>query len=249
VLRPVTPTRDAHGHLGPPSEVQTIARGDSAVGEVVLRRRGDVVELIVGGVFVMDTVDVSTEIELATIALSRHPRPQRVLVGGLGLGFTTSTVLADERVERLVVAEIAAPLLDWARAGLLPVGGLRDPRVTLQNSDVAELLRDGRAEWDLILLDVDNGPGFLVRPENAELYAGAGLRAAAASLGPDGILAIWSSHRAPALHRALGSLAVGDVAEVVREVHRDGRELHYVIYLLTRTGAHPTDLSAPHTGE
>lgn len=231
------------------SGLRTIARADSAVGEVVLRRREDVVELIVGGVFVMDTVDVSTEIELATIALVRHPRPRRVLVGGLGLGFTTSTVVADARVEQVVVAEIAGPLIDWAHAGLLPVAGLRDPRVTLQNADVAELLRGGRAEWDLILLDVDNGPGFLVRPENAELYAGAGLRAAAASLGPGGILAIWSSHRAPALHRALESLGVGAVAEVVREVRRDGRGFDYVIYLVTRAGVHPTDLSAPHTGE
>lgn len=231
------------------SELQTIARAESAVGEVVLRRRGDVVELIVDGVFAMDTVDVSTEVELATIALSRHHRPRRVLVGGLGLGFTTSTVLADARVQQVVVAEIAGPLIDWAHAGLLPVSGLDDPRVTLQNADVAEILGDGRTEWDLILLDVDNGPGFLVRPENAELYADAGLRAAAASLGPGGILAIWSSHRAPGLHQALDSLGVGLVAEVVREVHRDGREFHYVIYLVTRTAGHLTDLSAPPTGE
>ena len=247
MLRPVTP--GAPIGLGRIGELHTIARAESAAGEVALRRRGDVVELIVGGVFVMDTVDVSTELELATVTLARHPRPRRVLVGGLGLGFTTATVLADERVEALVVAELAGPLIEWARAGLLPVSGLRDPRITFRHADVAEVLRDGQTDWDVILLDVDNGPGFLVRPENAELYARAGLGAAAASLGPGGMLAIWSSHRAPGLHRALDSLEVGPVAEVVRDVHRDGREFEYAIYLVTRTTARQTDLSTPHTAE
>jgi spermidine synthase len=243
------PTPGRRSILGPMSELRTVARADSAVGDVALRRRGEVLELVVDGVFVMDTVDVSTETDLAALSLARHRRPLRVLVGGLGLGFTTATVLSDERVEHVVTAEIAGPLIDWARAGLLPVSGLDDPRLTLRNVDVAELLRDPSPAWDLVLLDVDNGPGFLVRPENAELYAGAGLRAAVATLRPGGILAIWSSHRAPALHRALHALGEGSVAEVVREVHRDGRELHYVIYLVTRAGADRTDLSAPHTHE
>lgn len=227
----------------------TIARADSAVGEVVLRRRSEILELIVGGVFAMDTVDVSTEIDLATLGLARHHRPRRVLVGGLGLGFTTDAVLADERVERVVVAEIAGPLVDWARAGLLPARGLRDPRLVLRTVDVGELLRETPGEWDLVLLDVDNGPAFLVRPENADLYAAAGLRAAVAALAPGGILAIWSSHRAPGLQAALSSIAVGTVAEVVRHVRRGGREFDYAVYLATRDRADRVDLSVPRMGE
>ncbi|MFN2320609.1 MAG: spermidine synthase [Dermatophilaceae bacterium] len=231
---------------GPPV---TVARADSAAGEVVLRRRGGTVELIVGGVFVMDTVDVSTEVELATRTLARHPRPARVLVGGLGLGFTVEALLADARVEQVVVVEIAEPLVEWAGQGLLPARGLRDPRVGFRAGDVGAALRASPGEWDLVLLDVDNGPGFLVRQENAELYARAGLRAAVASLRPGGILAIWSSHRAPELLGALEALGAGTVEEILRTVRREGREFDYAIYLTARDGGGRTDLSTPHTPE
>jgi spermidine synthase len=214
---------------------ETVARAESAVGEVALRRRGDVVELVVGGVFVMDTVDVSTEVELAALPLARHRAPRRVLVGGLGLGFTAAAALGDDRVECLTVVEIAEPLVAWARAGLLPVG-LDDERLDLRAGDVADVLAAEPGEWDLVLLDVDNGPGFLVRAENADLYAGPGLALAVAALAPEGLLAIWSSHRAPQLAEALRTLGAGEVEEVCREVHREGRALGYAIYLLHAPG-------------
>jgi len=220
--------------LGEPDAAQTIARADSAAGEVVLRRRGPHTELIVDGVFVMDTVDTSTELDLATLALTRHPRPRRVLIGGLGLGFTAQAVLADARVEHVTIAEIASPLIEWAEQGLLPAPGLTDPRLTLVPGDVGAVLSATAGEWDLILLDVDNGPGFLVREENAGLYTPAGLSSAVAGLAPGGVLAIWSSHRAPDLLAALESLGAGRPEEVVREVRREGRRFDYAVYLLSR---------------
>lgn len=211
----------------------TVARAASTIGEVALRRRGPHTELIVDGVFVMDTVDVGTEVELAALPLGRHPAPRRVLVGGLGLGFTAARVLADERVEEVTVVEIAEPLLDWARAGLLPAPGLEDPRLTVQAGDVAAVLAASPGGWDILLLDIDNGPGFLVRAGNAQLYAAPGLACAAAALAPGGILAIWSSHRAPELLEALRGLRSTTVEEVVCRVERDGRRFDYAIYLLT----------------
>ncbi|KAB7746352.1 hypothetical protein GA707_02250 [Nostocoides sp. F2B08] len=213
--------------------VETVGRADSVAGEVVLRRRGEVTELIVGGVFVMDTVDVSTEVDLADIALSLHPRPERVLVGGLGLGFTAAAVLADPRVRHVRVAEIAAPLALWAGEGLLPAPGLADERLTVEVADVGSVLGATAGGWDVVLLDVDNGPGFLVRPENTDLYARAGLRSAAAALAPGGVLAIWSSHRAPDLLAELRRSDRGTAREIVRRVHREGREFDYAIYVLT----------------
>lgn len=227
----------------------TVVRADSPVGEVVLRRRGGTLELIVDGVFVMDTVDVSTEHELAEVALDTHPHPGRVLVGGLGLGFTVAAVLADHRVEQAVVAEIATPLLGWAAERLLPARGLDDPRLSMRAADIATVLRETPGEWDVVLLDVDNGPDFLVRADNAGLYAGAGLRSAVAALRHGGRLAIWSSHRAPRLAAALTALRRGSVTEMVREVQRDGRALEYAIYLLRVGDGDDADLSAPHTGE
>ena len=221
----------------------TIARDGSAVGEVALSRRGSVIELIVGGAFVMDTVDVSTEVELASGALARHLAPRRVLVGGLGLGFTAQAVLGDRRVEEVVVVEAAGPLVEWAGADLLPTD-LRDPRLRFEVADVAGTLARSRREWDVILLDVDNGPGFLVHPSNAELYSVSGVRAAYQALAPGGVLAIWSSHRAPELAALLREVSRceggGEVEESVRMIERQERELEYAIYLLTRAHSRPT---------
>ena len=166
----------------------------------------------------------------------RTSDPER-LAGALRIADVTSTV-----------AEVAAPLLDWAREGLLPAAG-DDPRLEMRVADVVTVLRESPGEWDVVLLDVDNGPDFLVRAENAQLYAGAGLRSAVAALRPGGSLAIWSSHRAPHLTAALSALGGGSVREVVRAVRRDGRVFEYAIYLLTLDGGDETDLSAPHTGE
>ena len=98
----------------------TLARADTPHGEVALRRRGEVLELVVDGAFAMDTVDTSTEVALAERALRRHPAPHRVLVGGLGLGMTARAVLADPRVHHVDVVELAEPLVCWARDGLVP---------------------------------------------------------------------------------------------------------------------------------
>ncbi|MBT9256353.1 hypothetical protein KMZ32_17580 [Phycicoccus sp. MAQZ13P-2] len=214
----------------------TLARAGTPAGEVVLRRDEGVLQLVVDGVFAMDTVDVSTERVLADEALRHHPAPARVLVGGLGLGFTTRAVLADPRVRHVDVVELAAPLVAWARAGLVEeLAGLEGERCALHVADVADVLA-GRAApdgpWDLVLLDVDNGPDFLVHTANAALYEPDSLAVARRVLRPGGRLAVWSSHRAPALLEALRSVAEpGDaVAEVVLPVRRDGRELEYALY-------------------
>lgn len=239
MLGPVNPGRPVEA-----TEAEPVARERSAAGEVVLRRRGAVTELIVGGVFVMDTVDVSTEVELARSALARHRRPDRVLVGGLGLGFTAATVLADARVARLLVVELASPLARWAGQGLLPAAGLDDDRLVVEVGDVADRIGGTAGAWDVVLLDVDNGPGFLVRTENADLYGATGLAVAAAALAPGGILAIWSSHRSPQLFEGLRATGAGEVEEVVLTVHRDGREFDYAVYLLTARERERADLAA-----
>lgn len=214
----------------------TLARGGTPAGEVVLRRHEGVLQLVVDGVFAMDTADPSTERVLADEALRHHPSPARVLVGGLGLGFTTRAVLADPRVRQVDVVELAAPLVGWARAGLVEeLAGLEGERCTLHVADVADVLSGRTAPdgpWDLVLLDVDNGPDFLVHAANAALYQPGSLAAARRVLRPGGRLVVWSSHRAPALLEALRSVVgPGDVVdELVLPVHRDGRELEYALY-------------------
>lgn len=224
----------------PRAPAATVVRADTPHGEVALRRRGAVLELVVDGAFCMDTVDTTTEVALAERALARHPAPRRVLVGGLGLGMTTRALLADPRVERVDVVELAAPLVQWARAGLVDeLAGLEGERCTLHVADVLDVLA-GRygptGPWDVVLLDVDNGPDFLVHPGNAVLYTPQGLAAARASLRPGGLLVVWSSHVAPALRAALAQVAApGEaVEEEVLQVRREGRLLDYALYSLAR---------------
>jgi spermidine synthase len=249
-------THDGRVHGGAPPGARpspsapavTIARAGTSHGEVALRRRGDVLELVVDGAFAMDTLDTSTEVVLATEGLRRSPAPERVLVGGLGLGFTARAVLADDRVGHVDVVELAEPLVRWSRAGVAPeIAGLHGPRCTLHTADVADVLA-GRAgppgPWDVVLLDVDNGPGFLVHPSNSALYAVPGLATARAALAPGGVLVVWSSHVAPPLHEALREAArPGDeVDETVLPVVREGRSFDYAVYSLVR-GEQPARMS------
>jgi spermidine synthase len=224
---------------GDPPEV--LGRASGAHGEVVLRRRSGVraavTELIVDGIFAMDDVDTSTERALATEALRRRRGGGlRVLVGGLGLGWTAATVLADPRVAEVDVVELEPALVDWATDGLLPgLPGLPDERLRLHVADVADALAAGPGRWDAVLLDVDNGPAFLVHEGNAGLYQHSGLTTALAALRPGGVLAFWSSDPAPDLAERLAALpGAADVEHVVLPVERDGRRFDYAIVFARR---------------
>src|SRR3954454_24779493 len=154
---------------------EELGRAAGAYGEVVLRRRtaadGDHLELVVDGVFAMDDVDTSTERALATEALRRcRGSGLRVLHGGLGLGWTAATVRAEPRVAEVHVAELQPALVGWAADGLLPgLPTLLAERLHLQVADVGAHLAGSPQHWDAVLLDVDNGPAFLVHQSNAEL--------------------------------------------------------------------------------
>ena len=221
-------------------ELRELGRATGAHGEVLLRRRGAVTELIVDGVFAMDDVDTSTERALATETLRRCPGEDlRVLVGGLGLGWTAATVLAEPRVAEVTVAELQPALVRWAGAGLLPgLPRATGQRLTLSVTDVADALTGSPARWDAVLLDVDNGPGFLVHQANAGLYSAAGLGTALAALRPGGVLAIWSSDPAPEVTDRLRSLSDCDEVEhLLFPVERDGRRFDYAIVVARRAGA------------
>lgn len=219
---------------------ETVAAATTPRGEIALRERldtdGSVVhELIVAGVFAMDTVDTTTETALAVRALAEVEDPRRVLVGGLGLGFTAWQVLKDPRVREVHVVEIEEDLVQWARLGLTPTLGVlaRHPRVTLHAQDVTTVLSGdetaAQGPWDLLLLDVDNGPSFLVHEGNAGLYSMRGLADAVRRVAPGGSLAIWAAQREPELLTTLEGLA--PTTEVLLPVEREGRTLEYALYV------------------
>lgn len=215
-----------------------IARAESERGELVLRERRaedgpSSLELRVNGVFVMDNLEVSTERALAREALSLVADPRAVIVGGLGLGFTMHEVLADSRVELCSVVEIEQALVDWMRDGTVPSGPalLADARVNVVVADVAAALAEARpATYDLVLLDVDNGPGHLVHAGNAELYERPALRLSRAALRPGGALVVWSASEASDLEAAMGDV-FGEVEVRAQEVRLQERDEHYWLYV------------------
>ncbi|HEY0888587.1 MAG TPA: hypothetical protein VGE38_03130 [Nocardioides sp.] len=210
-----------------------IARAASERGELVLRRRYDgTLELRANGVFVMDTAETSTERALATRALALVERPAQVLVGGLGLGFTLEAVLADERVEHCTVVEIEPALVGWLRDGTVPHGPalLADPRAEVVVSDVAVALRrSAPAAYDLVLLDVDNGPGYLVHDANAGLYQAPALTDARRATRAGGQVVVWSAAEAPELADTMRRV-FGQVEELPYAVTLQAREERYWLY-------------------
>jgi spermidine synthase len=157
----------------------------------------------IDGIELMSTRAYGSEELLAELAVQRRGgRPAaRVLVGGLGMGFTLARVLAllphDATVD---VAELVPEVVQWNRDLLGPFAGhpLRDSRVTVVVADVAEVLAGHPGCYDAVLLDVDNGPEALARPGNERLYRDQGLDAAKASLRRGGVLAVWSAGADPA---------------------------------------------------
>jgi spermidine synthase len=224
-------------------EYVEVARAESARGELVLRERRPAegptsLELRANGVFVMDTLETSTERALATAALQAVDQPRAVVVGGLGLGFTMHEVLADSRVEKCAVVEVEEALVGWMRDGTVPHGPalLADERVSVVVADIAVALAEAKpATYDLILLDVDNGPGYLVYESNAALYDAAFLATARAVLRPGGVLAVWSAAGAPELEETL-RVTFDEVEVRPLDVLLQGRDEKYWLYV-ARVGA------------
>jgi spermidine synthase len=223
------------------TEYVEVARAESERGEIVLRRRieeraADALELRVNGVFVMDTRETTSETELAAAALELVDTPRRVVVGGLGLGFTTQRVLADHRVEQVKVVELESALIGWMRDGTIPHGPglLADKRLHVVDADIVQAVAEALSTYDLVLLDVDNGPGYLVHPSNEAIYQRDFLTAAQSIIDPGGALAIWSANPAPELAETMEQV-FGNCTEHRYDVLLQERPEEYLLYLSRRT--------------
>lgn len=175
-----------------------LARASTATGdEIILRRRNDLYEIRYNGVELMCNSSHQSEEFLAEKALRLLARPaRRILIGGLGLGFTLRMALnyLDDDAE-VTVSEIVPEIVDWNRRylGHLAHHPLNDARVEIRVEDVTETLKRARGSYDVVLMDTDNGPDHTVRTPNGMIYEGCGIGAVKQALSPDGIAAFWSA--------------------------------------------------------
>lgn len=194
-----------------PLPYEELAWASTPIGEISLRKRYDrltqrwVHEVRLGDEYLMSSQFNATEIALARLGMAEAPDISeatgspggglRVVVGGLGLGFTAQEVLKDPRTRSMHVVELVGAVIEWHRAGLVPdtAGLADDPRCELIEADFFELVRSGRCrDADVLLVDIDHSPDNLLASANGDFYEEAGLRAAAAILSEHGVLALWS---------------------------------------------------------
>lgn len=208
-----------------------------ADGGLRLMRRGSEYSIMSGSIELMNSRISGSEEALAKLTCGRICERQRsrVLIGGLGMGFTLRAALPilgpDAHID---IAELVPEVVAWAHGPLADVFGesLQDPRVQVHERDVAHLIDDSNAgDYDAILLDVDNGPDGLTREANDSLYSTPGLRAVQRALRADGVLAVWSAEKSPAFSRRLRS--TGYSVDEVKVRARGSRGARHVIWVAT----------------
>jgi spermidine synthase len=207
-------------------------------GELRLKQRGAEFSIMLGQDELMNSRLSGSEEALATIACGkiRRRKTPRILIGGLGMGFTLRAALAALEPEaRIVVAELVPSVVAWARGPMAEVFGtsLTDPRVSVREADVGEVIRSGAAAFDAILLDVDNGPEGLTRKTNDALYDLKGLSIARMALRPGGVLAVWSSGPNPKFTWRLRKAGFA-VEEVRARANGPRGGARHVIWIATR---------------
>lgn len=183
-------------------------RREGPYGEVVLRRHGELLQIIANGCFLMDTSDGRSErllVDAAYDALDGRPEPD-VLIGGLGVGFSLAHAAADPRWGRITVVEREPAIVEWHRSGplsALSAVALADPRTDILKTDLVAFVNETCATFDALCLDIDNGPDWTVTDSNDNLYSPAGLASCARVLRPGGVLAVWSAQPSPEFERTL----------------------------------------------
>ena len=209
--------------------------------ELVLYRRDSEFSLRVDNQELMNSRVHGSEEAMSTLGcqhLAKRPSA-RVLIGGLGMGYSLRTaldILGEDA--QVVVAELVPAVVEWNRGVLADLAGrpLDDGRTELRVADVAQLIKTSRADYDAILLDIDNGADAIVREDNNWLYSLPGLTATYAALRRGGVLATWCAGPQPAFLKRLRRS--GFEADEVKVPARSGSSRkaggHYVVSVATR---------------
>ena len=203
-----------------------------------LMQRGAEFSMRLGQNELMSSRLSGSEEALATLACRRIEavKSPHLLIGGLGMGFTLRAALAVLGSDaRIMVAELVPAVIAWARGPMAGIFGdsLDDPRASIREADVVDVIRSHDSAFDAILLDVDNGPEGLIRKANDALYDLKGLNAIRRALRPGGVLAVWSSGPNPLFSKRLGAAGF-DVNEVAVRATTKRSGSRHVIWFATK---------------
>ena len=243
---------DVAGNWPVASGTEVLERAAGRSGELVLRRSGADLEVVAGGTFLISSANTASSVALITAGLPflKDVAPLRaedrgtsrpgieVLIGGLGLGYALDAALAEHRVGHVTVAEYEPVIVEWFRK----YGGMRAERLTAGETtararvlvnDVANVMRESPGAFDLIALDTDNGPDWLVRESNAGLYDEAGLALTHDALRPGGVAVFWSPERYDWFAARLAT-TFSQVNEVAAHDHIGDRCHEYTMYVARR---------------
>ncbi|MCD4719140.1 MAG: hypothetical protein K8S13_04675 [Desulfobacula sp.] len=204
-------------------------------GEIILLKRGSEFSIRTAGTELMNSRVHGSEDALAELTCRRIKQKSdiRILIGGLGMGYTLAATLEQSRPNtRIIVSELIPAVVRWNRKhlGHLARMPLDDSRVSVRKEDVANIIREKKSFWDAILLDVDNGPEGLTRKANDRLYSKSGLRTSFFALCPGGILAVWSSKEDQAFARRLKQCGFTTETITVR-ARKSGKGSRHTIWL------------------
>ena len=214
------------------------ARVPGADVQLRLMQRGAEFSMMLGQNELMSSRLSGSEEALATLACRRieAAKSPHLLIGGLGMGFTLRAALAVLGSDaRIMVAELVPAVIGWARGPMADIFGdsLDDPRASIREADVVDVIRSHDSAFDAILLDVDNGPEGLIRKANDALYDLKGLKAIRRALRPGGVLAVWSSGPNPLFSKRLGAAGF-DVNEVAVRATTKRSGARHVIWFATK---------------
>lgn len=189
---------------------ETLARVATPCGDDIhLRQRGDIFEIRYNGIELMSNLNHHSEDQLALRLLQRMDfKAKRILIGGLGMGFTLRAVLNVARVDaEITVCELIPDIVTWNRGPLAHLANrpLDDPRVTVIVADIRDHLAAVTTPYDLLLLDTDNGPDIVIREENHTIYQSLGMQVIRQAIAKDGVAAFWSATVSEDFERTLNA--------------------------------------------
>jgi len=181
-------------------------------GPFILKKSDGKYEVYASGTLLFGTVEKESCRQLARKVLNPHPLPENILIGGLGMGFTLQEILKNPSVKQVDVIEIEPQIKKWNKEIFSNQNGqvLNDPRTRVIIADIINYFKHPlQNDYDIIIIDIDNGPGNVIHPDNTYIYSTEMLRIMSNLLGtkkPKGILGIWSTTKEKWFSKRLNSI-------------------------------------------